>query len=85
MRVAVFGPNLTDQSKGTFVVHHADCQACAKLIDEERLDLDVDSIKELITTLYPEDDFGYNSEEPAELRLYRADIHLFHCAHGLSY
>lgn len=38
IRLAVFGPNLRDQSKGQFVVHTADCADCKKLAREHRDD-----------------------------------------------
>ena len=31
MKLKIFGANLRDQSKGTFVVHEAACRDCAKL------------------------------------------------------
>lgn len=34
MKLKIFGPNLTDQSKGQFVVHAADCADCKKLKGE---------------------------------------------------
>jgi len=36
IKLAIFGANLRDQSKGQFIVHTADCADCAKLRHETR-------------------------------------------------
>jgi hypothetical protein len=59
-RVTVWGPNLRDQSRGTFVVHRADCGDNRKLElreTEPPWHLDPETRAEVIRDIYPGDQF----------------------------
>jgi hypothetical protein len=52
MKLTIFGPNLRDQSKGTFVVHAAGCADCAKLKREIQHAADHDSEEAVARDIY---------------------------------
>jgi hypothetical protein len=84
MRVTICGPNLRDQSKGTFHVHAA---GCADLIKHARREpeysngwtIEAFSRAHVCDEVYPPGDFEC---EPGE---YVHDFHFFPCVKGLNY
>lgn len=77
MKIKIYGPNLRDQSKGTFVVHAADCKDCAKLKGEEEYETDVRSRHEVVELLMPEDEF----EDSFSVRL--SEVYFAPCLNAL--
>lgn len=83
MRVTICGPNLRDQSKGSFHIHAAGCadlKRGARLEPEYRngWTIDADSRLEVCEDVYPSDQYEC---EPGDF-IY--DLHFFPCASGLS-
>lgn len=82
MRIAVAGPNLRDQSKGTFHVHAADCADLRRTSDEpEYANADVfeaESLVEVCDRFYPPAEFECESGD------YVDDFHVFPCCKELS-
>jgi hypothetical protein len=77
MQLAVFGPNLRDQSKGTFHVHTADCADCRRYRDEERLDMDANTREAVVLEIYPPEDFDYDIA--TEFGMYASDVWFAPC------
>ncbi len=82
MYVTICGPNLRDQSQGSFHVHAV---GCADLLRRARHEpeyynnwtIDAQSAIEVCDAIYPPGDFGC---EPGE---YLSDIHFFPCCDKL--
>lgn len=87
VKVTICGPNLNDQSKGTFHVHTADC---ADLVKHARREpeyrsgwtVEADSVEEVVTDVYG--DMMDESESP--WTDYADDLYFFPCckAAGLA-
>lgn len=85
--VLVFGPNLRDQSKGSFHVHAADCKDCGKygpgkpFGGETDGPIEVKSIKEVVENVYSdqinEGEAPYNTWKG-----YVGDFHFAPCLKG---
>lgn len=75
--LTVFGPNLRDQSKGSFVVHAADCSDCRKLKGEEAWTEEFYCVSQIVFDVYPPEDFDYDPK--IEYNDYRSDFHLAPC------
>jgi len=52
MKLNIYGPNLRDQSKGTFVVHAASCRDCGKLRGEVLNVADCATICDAVRVVY---------------------------------
>jgi hypothetical protein len=82
VRVTICGPNLRDQSKGTFHVH---AEGCADLQRGARREpeyakgwtIDAASLVEVCDEVYPPEDFECESGE------WTYDFHVFPCASAL--
>lgn len=67
--VTIIGPNLRDQSKGTFHVHAAGCADLKRLAHREPeaaeypLTFEAESLTEVCDEVYPPEDFEYESGE----------------------
>lgn len=82
MEVTVIGPNLRDQSKGTFHVHAAGCADIARNIRTEPMyaeghTADYASLAEACDDVYPPEQFDCESGE------YVDEFHVFPCAASL--
>jgi hypothetical protein len=79
MRVTIIGPNLRDQSKGTFHVH---AEGCADIARSARRDpafrdgwtIEAASATEVSDAVYPPEDFGGESGDNV------SDFHFAPCA-----
>jgi hypothetical protein len=78
-RIVVVGPNLRDQSKGTFHVH---AEGCADLRrspnlrhEDQSFVIDCDTLTQMCDAVYPPEDFGCESGE------YLYDFHVAPCVH----
>lgn len=76
--VTICGPNLRDQSKGTYHVHAAGCADLKKHARREPAyrdgwTIEAASLAEVSDAVYPPEDFG---SEPGE---YAFDFHVFPC------
>lgn len=84
MKVTIFGPNLNDQSKGTFHVHAADCADCRhygpgrKYGGETGWTIEVGSQFDVVTDVYPPEDFNYDASAD-EFDGYANDFHYAPC------
>lgn len=63
MQIAIFGPNLRDQSKGQFIVHAADCRDCHKLRHEAKHTLEAKSRREAVEFIFDPPSFGPDAYE----------------------
>lgn len=86
MRVTICGPNLRDQSKGTFHVHAEGCADLARHASREPeyrngWTVDAESRKDIVTAIYDPSDFQYDAD--TEWRDYD-DMYLFPCCGSLS-
>lgn len=84
MKVTIHGPNLADQSQGTFRVHAAEC---GHNDQEVRLNgslhpdtQDVDDRRAVVDLVYPDDQFD---REPDDYPMYRADFYFCGCCASL--
>lgn len=76
--LAVVGPNLRDQSKGTFVVHAAGCSDLHKLrFEEQDATTSYKSLREVVENIYPPDQFEWR--RGPDDSSYWNDIHFFPC------
>ena len=73
--LTIFGPNLKDQSKGTFVVHAAECADCRKLQGEHQTAAQASSEMEVVADIYQ--DMIYEGSITPEQAL--QDIHFAPC------
>jgi len=78
MLVTIIGPNLRDQSKGTFHVHAAGCADIAKMARRDPAykdgwTMDAESRAYICDAVYPPEDFYCESGE------YLFDFHFFPC------
>ena len=90
MRVTICGPNLRDQSKGTFHVH---AEGCADLARGARREpeygngwtVEAATAEDVVLDVYgPEaGDFEFDPSDPADMAFYKSDFHFFPCT-GLS-
>jgi hypothetical protein len=86
-RVLIHGPNLTDQSKGQFHVHHADCGDNHKYGFDGRLGgedagMPVEvSTREAVVRYVYEDQMAENPDHPFDV--YRDDFHFAPCVRDL--
>jgi hypothetical protein len=87
MQVTIIGPNLQDQSKGTFHVHKAGCKDLSK--PAYRLNkvyglmgdtVEVSTKREAAEYVYPVDEFEYWAEDPDG---YINDLWFAPCTRGL--
>lgn len=81
MRVTVCGPNLRDQSKGTFHVHHETCGDLRSRLRQEPeygngWTIDVDTREEIVRAIYS--DHMAEAEQPARWQDYD-DLYIFPC------
>jgi hypothetical protein len=87
MRVTIVGPNLRDQSKGTFHVH---AEGCADIARNARRDpayadgwtVEVASQDDVVLEVYGPDagDFDFNPDDADDRAFYRSDFHFLPCA-----
>ena len=87
LTVAIIGPNLIDQSKGTFHVHRFGCADTRKAqyrLNREDLKhpITVDSRAEVVEYIYPASDFDYDPKTESEP--YAQDIYFYPCTEGLN-
>jgi len=86
MRVTIFGPNLRDQSKGSYVIHAADCADCRKLKNEEAWTINGTSEVELVGAIY--DDILAEASDRDEyadtLEACWQDVHFAPCTRALD-
>lgn len=83
MRVTTVGPNLRDQSTGTFHVHAEGCRDLKRAIYRfaESDTRDFPTRRALVLDAYPPEDFQW---DPAtEYGMYRDDFHFFPCVDAL--
>lgn len=52
MNITIFGPNLRDQSKGTFVVHATGCADCGKLSREQQYTVEASTYEAIADDIY---------------------------------
>jgi hypothetical protein len=83
MKVTVCGPNLRDQSKGTFHVHAAGCADLARGAKREPeyangWTIEVASAVEVCDEVYPPEDFECESGDNL------AEFHFFPCVSALT-
>jgi hypothetical protein len=76
--VTVIGPNLRDQSKGSFHVHAAGCADIKRSARrdpefENGWDIDAENLTEVVDAVYPPEDFGCESGE------YLDEFHIAPC------
>ena len=90
MRVTICGPNLEDQSRGSFHVHSADCgdlQRHAKR-EPEYLNgwtIEVDTRDEVTRNVYPPEDFQYDPTNGADSEsIVGPYVYFFPCTEGLE-
>lgn len=83
MLLKIQGPNLRDQSKGTFHVHSADCADNAKYEEDcYTYPLDLDSMLAVEDHIYGPDAGDFDLDNPGDW-LY--DFHFMPCTKGLPY
>jgi hypothetical protein len=83
-RVTICGPNLYDQSHGTFHVH---AEGCADLVKHARREpeykngwtIEADSKHAVIAEIYPPEQFEYDENDPEDFAPYETDIYFFPC------
>lgn len=75
MKLNIYGPNLRDQSKGTFVVHAADCKDCGKLRGENRYSNEFGTIQEAARAMYSDQ----INEGPTTIEDAVQDMHFAPC------
>jgi hypothetical protein len=85
-RVTIIGPNLRDQSKGTFHVHAEGCADIKRMASREPEYLDgwtvsATSVKDVVTDVYDPDNFGWNEDDPQEVADYASEFYFFPCCH----
>jgi hypothetical protein len=87
MKVIVHGPNLNDQSKGSFRAHAASCRdnrwETTRNGSHYPLEMDADSVEQIALAIYPPSDFQYDASDQAELDSYIADIYACACLKAL--
>jgi len=82
--VVVLGPNLLDQSEGTFHVHKAGCADLGKrkyatIPARDKADaIEATTYRDVVRYIYPPGDFGY--DEDTELDDFAGDIKFFDCS-----
>lgn len=90
MKVTIHGPNLRDQSKGTFHVHTAECRDNRKEVtynaSESPWTIDADSVIDVVEAVYSD----HMSEHPAGDKWstpdpYVSDFHFAPCVKELPY
>jgi len=83
MNVTICGPNLRDQSKGSFHVHAADCADLARGAKREAAyrngwTIEADTCDDVVRDVYAD-----MIEDEADLDEYRFDLHFFPCCKAL--
>jgi len=83
MRVMIAGPNLRDQSKGTFHVHAVGCADIRRMMAREPeyangWEIDANTVIDICDAVYPPGEFECESGE------YLYDFHFFPCCKGLE-
>jgi hypothetical protein len=85
MKLTIHGPNLNDQSQGTFHVHTARCRDNAREVKHngsvDPYTMDVASVMDVVDVIYPADQF---EDRDAHLDAYIADFHFAPCVKNLS-
>jgi hypothetical protein len=84
MKLIVHGPNLHNQTQGTFHVHAAPCRDNAKEVREngsvDPIVLDASSVIDVVDAIYPADQF---EDRDAHIDAYIADFHFAPCVKDL--
>lgn len=74
--LTILGPNLRDQSKGSFHVHDAQCGHLNRYRDEESYTAGFDSVEDVVNFIY-EDIIAEN--EGDDWTMYENDFHFCPC------
>jgi len=82
--VTIVGPNLRDQSKGTFHVHAEGCRDLTRLARSEPevrngWTIRADSIRDIVEAVYDPDCFQYDPASEEEYAPYVQDFHFAPC------
>ena len=89
MNVSVFGPNLSGvaQAKGQFHVHAEGCGDCSHYGpgrkfggDDRGESFEAKHLIEVVTLVYPEDEFDYDATNEQDFRDFVADFYVAPCA-----
>jgi hypothetical protein len=88
MKVTVHGPNLNDQTKGTFHVHTARCRdnkvEVARNGSVEPWTIDADNVDDVVEAVYSDQlDETPSNREPDAFEMYVADFHFAPCTSKL--
>ena len=80
MQLTIHGPNLIDQSKGTFHVHTAACRDNQREVrtngSEDPWTVDVESVQEVVEAVYSDHMDEHPAGDPwASWEPYRSDFH----------
>lgn len=92
MKVVVIGPNLPNQSKGSFHVHEASCADIERNREYRSPDFgfdrthpyEMDSRMDVTTFVYPPSDFDYDPTDASDSDAYLSDIYFFPCTSDLD-
>jgi hypothetical protein len=87
MLVTIWGPNVPFADGATLHVHRADCHDLTRRPyaqlrrdrDQGGYDEEHTSKRDIVTGIYPPEDFCYDETNPDELAAYEADVHIFPC------
>lgn len=76
MKVTIVGPNLPDQSKGSFHVHKEGCADLKRgmMVRAERWTVEVKELDEVVYAVYSD-----MIEDGEDIGMYRDDIHFAPC------
>jgi hypothetical protein len=85
-RVLIVGPNLQDQSKGSFVVHAVGCADLKRLARREPevafgWQIDAATTDEIVESIYSDIMAEHEGDEWATVAAYRSDVHIAPCVH----
>lgn len=90
MKVTIIGPNLRDQSKGTFHVHAAGCADIAKMAKRDPAyrdgwNVDVDSCESVVLDVYGPDagSFDLDPDNREDIDQYMSEFHFAPCTTDL--
>ena len=89
MKLTIHGPNLNDQSNGSFHVHTSRCRDNKREVanngSEQPTTHDFDTVEDVVDYIYPPEQFERDPSDPQDVAQYTADFHFAPCVKNLPH